>query len=333
MFVSFSRRATVLLASCAVALVAASLATAPPERLVERIGHHLSDAGPELAAGRVGVPPDADSTPAALPRPGDVAVCDQPGRDEVVTLPDTAATDDGERSLWIRRPPGPDSADLPVLYLLHGSSSSHRTLMEAGLGDLLDRQMCRSGVEFVVAAPHGQVEDGSTTEWADAHDGSFALESFVTGPAVAAVEGEHPRPRSLRAIGGFSMGGYGAATLALRNPDLYSQVVSWAGYFRVDDPHGVLGADTDPHSPDLLLEPQEVRDLRFMLVEGREDHTPLQEGRIQGEAERFSGLLTEHGMTVITLRPRGGHDLRVWKRTFPDVADFLVTGWASTPGP
>ena len=330
MFASFSRRATVLLASCAVALIAASLATAPQDTLVERFGHHLSPPEPELATGHAHFPPDAESTPAPIPHPGQVAVCDEPGSDEVVHLPEPGAPEEG-RPLWIRRPPGPDSADLPVLYLLHGSASTHRTLMDADLGEMLDRQMCRSGVEFVIAAPHGQGPGGSTTEWGDAHDGSFALESFVTETVVAAVEGHHPRPASLRAIGGFSMGGYGAAALALRHPDLYSQAVSWAGYFRVDDPHGVFGEDTAPHSPDRLLGPEEVRDLSFMLVEGREDHTPLQEGSIHGEAERFSALLTDRGMTVTTLSPRGGHDLATWTRTFPETVDFLVSGWATTP--
>ncbi|MGW5875244.1 alpha/beta hydrolase [Nocardiopsis terrae] len=330
MFASFPRRAAVLVSSCAVILVAASLATASPELLVERITSHLSTTGPELAHGHARLPPASDSTPAPIPRPGQVAVCEEPGRDEVVTLADPGAPEGG-RPLWIRRPPGLDSADLPVLYLLHGSASTHRTLMETDLGSRLDRQMCRSGVEFVIAAPYGQETGGTNTEWGDAHDGRFALESFVTGPVVAAVEGEHPRPDSLRAIGGFSMGGYGAATLALRNPDLYSQVVSWAGYFRVDDPHGTFGEDTDPHSPDLLLDREEVRDLRFMLVEGRRDHTPLQRGSIHGEAERFAGLLDERGMTVTTLHPRGGHDLDTWKRTLPETVDFLVAGWSAKP--
>ena len=330
MFASFSRRATVLLASCAVALTAVSLATAPRDALVERFDHHLSAPGPELATGHAHFPRDADSAPAPIPHPGHVAACDEPGSDEVVHLPEPGAPDGG-RPLWIRRPPGPDSADLPVLYLLHGSASTHRTLMDADVGALMDRQMCRSGVEFVIAAPHGQVPGGSTTEWGDAHDGSFALESFVTETVVAAVEGDQPRPASLRAIGGFSMGGYGAAALALRHPGLYSQAVSWAGYFRVDDPHGVFGEDTAPHSPDRLLGPEEVRDLRFMLVEGREDHTPLQEGSIHGEAERFSALLDDHGMTTTTLSPRGGHDLATWTRTFPETVDFLVSGWATTP--
>jgi predicted esterase len=329
-FVSLPRRAAVLVSSCAVALVAASLAAAPPERTAERIGHYLTAPEPELAHGHALHPPLNGSTPAAIPHPGQVAVCEESGRDEIVTLPDPGAPGTG-RPLWIRRPPGPDSTDLPVLYLLHGSASTHRSLMDADVGARLDRQMCRSGVEFVIAAPHGQESGGSTTEWGSAQDGRFALEGFVTETVVEAVEGDHPRPRSLRAIGGFSMGGYGAAALALRNPDVYSQVVSWAGHFRGGGPHGTFGEGADPHSPDLLLEPEAVRDLRFMLVEGREDHAPLQRDGIHGEAERFSGLLTDHGMTVTTLRPRGGHDLDTWQRTFPETVDFLVSGWTGTP--
>lgn len=311
-------------------MVAAALATAPPEGLAERLGFGTGPA-PRLAHGGMKPPPPgATSAPTPIARPGQVAVCDQPGRDEVLTLNDDSAPGGG-RPVWIHRPPGPDSTDLPVLYLLHGSASTHETLMDGGIGELMDRQMCRSGVEFVLAAPYGQERGGATTEWGDSADGRFALESFVTGPAVAAVEGEHTRPRSLRAIGGFSMGGYGAAALALRNPDLYAQVVSWAGYFRVDDPHGVFGPDTASHSPDRLLGSPKTHDIRFMLVEGTDDHTPLQEGSIHGEAERFAGLLTERGMTVATLHPHGGHDFATWKRAFADTVDFLTAGWAPTP--
>lgn len=325
MFASPFWRPLVLASSCTVALVAVFLATAPPEARVDRAGSFPTE--PEAITHELRLPPDA---PAPHPHPGQVAVCEEPGRDEIVTLPDSGASEEG-RPLWIRRPPGPDSADLPVLYLLHGATSTHETLRDQEIGPLLDRQMCRTGVEFVLAVPYGQEEGGATTEWADAADGSFALESFVTDAVIDAVEGEHTRPNSLRAIGGFSMGGHGAATLALRNPDLYSQVVGWAGYYRVDDPHEVLGGDTAPHSPDRLLDSADVRHLRFLLVEGTEERAPLQEGSIQGEAGRFADLLTEQGMTVATVHPRGGHDFRAWKRSFPQVMDFLVSGWSATP--
>jgi S-formylglutathione hydrolase FrmB len=330
-FATFSRRAVVLVSSCVVVAAAAALATLPPEGVADRLGLHPPEADPALATGRLRVPDGhRASAPAPISQPGEVAVCNAPGTDRVVALPDDGAPG-GERPLWIRRPPGPDSADLPVLYLLHGSASTHETLMDEDLGPLLDHQMCRAGVEFVIAAPHGQEAPGAATEWADAADGRFALETFVTGQVIEEVEGEHVRPRELRAIGGFSMGGYGAATTALRHPDLYAQVASWAGYFRADGPDGVLGDGAQAHGPDLLLDSPGAEDLRFVLVEGTEEHTPLQEGSVRGEAERFAGLLTERGMTVTTLHPPGGHDFRTWERSLPDVVDFLVSGWAATP--
>lgn len=327
MFTSSFWRPLALASSCTVVLVAVSLATAPSGGLGGQAAPFPPEPAPEAVTHELRLPPDP---PAPHPHPGQVAVCDEPGRDEIITLPDTGAPEK-ERPLWVRRPPGPDSADLPVLYLLHGSASTHETLLEQEIGPLLDRQMCRTGVEFVIAAPHGQEGNGVTTEWADPTDGSFALESFVTGAAIEAVEGEHLRTNSLRAIGGFSMGGHGAATLALRNPDLYSQVVGWAGHYRTDDPHGAFGNDTTPRSLDRLLGSAGVEHLRFLLVEGTEERTPLQEGSIRGEAERFADLLTEQGMTVTTVHPRGGHDFRTWKHTFPDATDFLVSGWSATP--
>lgn len=331
MFTSLSWRPLVLASSCTVAMVAVTLATAPSEGLVDRVEAHLPTSASELTTHEMRLPEDdGDPASAPHPNPGGVAACEEGGNDEVLTLDDPGAPG-GQRPVWVHRPPGPDSADLPVLYLLHGSASTHLTLMEQGLGPLLDRQMCRTGVEFVVAVPHGQEAGGSTTEWADAADGSFGLESFVTGDTIDAVEGEHERHRNLRAIGGFAMGGYGAANLALRNPGLYTQVASFAGYFSADDPHGVLGGEVDGHSPDRLLDREEVRDLRFVLVEGEQDHRPVHRGGVRGETQRFAGLLDEHGLTVTTDHPAGGHDFETWKSAVPTVVDFLASGWSAAP--
>ncbi|PRY00738.1 alpha/beta hydrolase [Allonocardiopsis opalescens] len=266
----------------------------------------------------------APSIPAA---PGNVAVCDEPGEDEILRIDDEGAPG-GEREIWVRRPPGPDRADMPVLYLLHGSTTHHTTIRDADIGPLLDAEMCRTGVEFVIAAPHGQADDGSDTEWGDDVDGSFRIETFVTETAIEEVEGENRRDPALRAIGGFSMGGYGSAALALRHPELYSQVVSWAGYFRVDDPSGTFGPDPDDeHAPDHLIEDPGTHRLRFMLIEGEDDRTPLQIGSIHGEAERFAEILRERDVHVETLFPPGGHTFDAWTPTLDEATDFLVNGW------
>ncbi|MFD0772931.1 alpha/beta hydrolase [Streptomonospora algeriensis] len=320
MFTTLSRRTAALVASSLVVATAGTLAA---------IQEGAPLPGSAAQAAGAAMPPGGDS--AVRPRPGEVASCTKSGSNDTVEVPDKGAPD-GERPIWVRRPPGPDSADMPVLYLLHGSTTTHLDVRDAGVGDALDEQMCRTGVEFVVAAPFGQEVGGSDTEWGDAADGDFAIETFVTEKAVDAVEGEHPRPRELRAIGGFSMGGYGSAALSLRHPDTYSQAVSWAGYFKVDDPSDTFGDAPGSHAPDQLLGDKSVRDIRFMLIEGKDDHTPLQTGSIHGEAERFANLLRERDMTVETMHPEGDHSWDTWVPTFPEAVEFLVKGWTSPGG-
>lgn len=265
------------------------------------------------------------------PRPGTGPSCERPGSDEHIRIPDRGAPG-GQRRVWIHRPPGPDHATLPVLYLLHGSTTDSSMFERWRLGRLLDKEMCRTGVPFVIAAPDGQAFDGSDTEWGDAHDGRFLIETFVTTKLIEKVEGGRRRPPALRAIGGVSMGGYGAAALALRHPDLYPQAVSFAGYFKVDDPSGVFGDNPEAHAPDRLIDRPGVRHVRFFLVEGTDDHTPLRStnppDEIHGEADRFARLLRERGMTVGVRHPPGGHVFSAWRPAIPDAVDFLVEGWA-----
>jgi enterochelin esterase-like enzyme len=52
--------------------------------------------------------------------------------------------------------------------------------------------------------------------------------------------------RSARAIVGVSAGGYGAALIAIHNPQTYQVIESWSGYFHITTPEGRtldLGSD------------------------------------------------------------------------------------------
>jgi alpha/beta superfamily hydrolase len=50
----------------------------------------------------------------------------------------------------------------------------------------------------------------------------------LAAAAIPAVEGTHMRDTAHRAIAGFSMGGYGAVKIAMRNQGAFGQVVSIA---------------------------------------------------------------------------------------------------------
>src|SRR2546423_147873 len=88
-----------------------------------------------------------DPSPAAAPPCG-------PSSDAVLSMPDASAPG-GQRAVWVHRPAGPDYADLPVVYLLHGYPADPAALAHGSLPGLLDREMCRTGRPFVLAVPDG----------------------------------------------------------------------------------------------------------------------------------------------------------------------------------
>lgn len=112
--------------------------------------------------------------------------------------------------------PGP----FAVMYLLHGLSDNHtiwqrRTSIERYVQNL----------PLIVVMP-----DGGRGFYCDAAQGP-AYETAIIGDLIGYVDRMfHTRAaRSGRCVGGLSMGGYGAAKLALRFPDLFCSAVSHSG--------------------------------------------------------------------------------------------------------
>jgi S-formylglutathione hydrolase FrmB len=114
------------------------------------------------------------------------------------------------------RPDVPKTRELPVLYLLHGVPSDPQALIDGeGLATRVRDWVAGGGAPFVLAVPDGNGSHHRDTEWADAADGSDRVEDRLLREVIPAVEGSHRRDAAHRAIGGFSMGGYGSINLAL----------------------------------------------------------------------------------------------------------------------
>jgi len=108
----------------------------------------------------------------------------------------------------------------PVFYLLHGLSDDHtiwarRTSIERYVQDL----------PLIVVMP-----DGGRSFYCDMAEGG-AYESSIVKDLIGFVDATfHTRHnREGRVLGGLSMGGYGAAKLALKFPDLFCAAVSHSG--------------------------------------------------------------------------------------------------------
>jgi S-formylglutathione hydrolase FrmB len=228
------------------------------------------------------------------------------------------------REVWVYRPAVPDSADLPVVYFLHGYPGTDRDVDNIHLADLLDQQFAPGAIPFVVAVPNGQSDIHSDTEWADSVDGEVGVESFIVSTAIPAVEGTNPRDAAHRAIAGFSMGGYGAANLAEHHPDLFGQLVSIAGYYHVDDLSG-MGAGSpaweDAYSPDRHV--ATLAATRTLLIVDSQENDPL----IRGEAARFAALQRVAGQNPTFVVAPGNHSWQMVAGQVPTIVNFLAAGW------
>lgn len=226
--------------------------------------------------------------------------------------------------VYVWRPDVPETRALPVLYFLHGVPSDPKTLVDGeGLAVRVRDWVAHGGAPFVLAVPDGNGHHRDT-EWANAADGSDLVEDRLLREVIPAVEGRDRRDAAHRAIGGFSMGGYGSMNLALRHPDVFGSVISISGYYRVDDPSDMFGGDAAviaANRPDRNL--SAARRVRIFLAAADEEDNPV----IEGEPQRFKRLLDAAGIPAVLDVRHGGHDWDYVHGVLPAAFAFLARGW------
>ena len=118
----------------------------------------------------------------------------------------------------------PDDPETPrpyrAFYLLHGLSDDHSIWMRR---TSIERYV--SGLPLVVVMP-----DGGRGFYTNAAEG-FAYEDDLIHDVVGLIDRTFPvkAEKSGRAIGGLSMGGYGAIKVALKHPNLFASANSHSG--------------------------------------------------------------------------------------------------------
>jgi putative tributyrin esterase len=138
------------------------------------------------------------------------------------------------KSCFVYLPKGYEQTDrrYPVIYLLHGlyGSESH-WLLKGDAEQTLDR-MIESGQlqpSIVVMASDGGYGHG--TFYIDWYDGSGNFEQYFLYDLIPEIDRMYRSKADPvhRAVAGLSMGGFGAFSLALRNPGLFGAAVSFSG--------------------------------------------------------------------------------------------------------
>ena len=136
-------------------------------------------------------------------------------------------------------PPHAPGARLPVVWYLSGLTCTHANVVEKGeyraacaaLGLILiapdtsprgEGVADADGYDFGLGA--GFYVDATEAPWSD----NYRMRSYVEHELPAIVADAFPADMARQSILGHSMGGHGALTIALRNPDRYRAVSAFA---------------------------------------------------------------------------------------------------------
>jgi S-formylglutathione hydrolase len=137
-------------------------------------------------------------------------------------------------------PPQAKSGKVPLLWYLSGLTCTHQNVMDKG-------EYRRAASELGIAvicpdtSPRGEDVPDETDNWQfgkgagfylDATEQPFAtnynMATYVGAELPALVAGEFPVDMARQGITGHSMGGHGALTLALKNPERFRSVSAFA---------------------------------------------------------------------------------------------------------
>jgi len=136
-------------------------------------------------------------------------------------------------------PPHDEGARLPVLWYLSGLTCTHANVMDKGE---YRRACAEAGIVFVAPDTSPRGDDVPDDEAYDFGQGAgfyvdateepwaanFRMRSYVEDELPALIAAEFPVDMARQGITGHSMGGHGALTIALRNPDRFRSVSAFA---------------------------------------------------------------------------------------------------------
>ena len=145
-----------------------------------------------------------------------------------------------EMKFAVYTPPQAANATVPVLYYLAGLTCTEETFMIKGGAQ---RIACELGLMLVApdTSPRGVLLPGDRESYDFGVGAGFYLDateepwsrhyrmySYVTQELPAIIDAQFPVDRARQGIFGHSMGGHGAITIGLRNPQRYKSISAFA---------------------------------------------------------------------------------------------------------
>ena len=215
---------------------------------------------------------------------------------------------------------------LPVLYLLHGGGGGFRDW--TNYSDVA--QYAANGFILVMPEGNSSYYVNSATKPQDRY------EDYIVKDLISDVEQRFPAAptRDERAIIGISMGGFGAAVLALKHPELFAfvgamspaidvpsrpfsikRISQWRHHRSIFGPwNGQHQRDNDPY---VLARSADVAKTPYFFLSCGDT-----EGLLPAN-KKFAALVRERGFQYEFHVVPGGHDWNQWNAEFPEVYRVL----------
>lgn len=220
-------------------------------------------------------------------------------------------------------PEGSHPGPFPVLYLLHGLSDDNTAWTR---WSSIERYV--RALPLIVVMP-----DGGRGFYCDAEQG-LAYETALVRDLVGYVDSmfQTRATRDGRALAGLSMGGYGAAKLALKFPEMFCGAVSLSG--AMGFAHRTLGSD-EPWQrefarvvgADPVGGPNDLYALAAGLENSRRPALRIDCGVddfLLEDNRAFHAFLTETGYPHDYVENAGAHEWGYWDRHIQEAITFLA---------
>jgi putative tributyrin esterase len=224
----------------------------------------------------------------------------------------------------------------PVIYLLHGMYNYETDwTLRGDAHKLLDRLIEEGSLRPSIVVMPNDGGYGHGTFYTDWYDGTGNFEQYIIHDLVPFIDSElrTVAERSSRVIAGYSMGGFGAVSLALRNPDLFGAAASLSGalgspehfpykdYARSEFPR-IFGPAGGPYAKE--------RDLLGLAARMKDaEHAPsvyadcgIDDSLLPFNRGFHQALMTMGYPHVYHEFP-GGHDFDYWKVHLEDALRFM----------
>jgi len=201
-----------------------------------------------------------------------------------------------------------DSANYPVLYLLHGLNGDNTDWVNNGMADTMNKEIGNGAKEMIVIMPNG-----INAWYCNNYDSrNFRYEDFMVKELIPQVEIKYKitASKQTRAIAGLSMGGYGATFHGFTYPELYSSIYCMSG--------AVLVKGKEPNLQTLVnsLTTIQLQNLPPYTMEiGTKDFLYILN-------KNWRNVLIDKSVSHFYIERPGSHDWAFWKASLPRAVRF-----------